>query len=85
MHDCRGSRQLIKDYALHAIMQQLATCTMYYTYAVGLKFIAACEGSPHNVLHSSSLDSKTITVCVGKSSPCTTSSVCDEYYFEVHV
>ena len=66
-------------------MQQLATCTMYYTYAVGLKFIAACEGLPHNVLHSSSLDSKTITVCVGKSSPCTTSSVCDEYYFEVHV
>ena len=27
---------------------------MYYTYAVGLKFIAACEGSPHNVIHSSS-------------------------------
>ena len=27
---------------------------MYYTYAVGLKFIAAREGSPLNVLHSSS-------------------------------
>ena len=27
---------------------------MYYTYAVGLKFIAAREGLPHNVLHSSS-------------------------------
>ena len=25
---------------------------MYYTYAVGLKFIADREGSAHNVLHS---------------------------------
>ena len=28
---------------------------MYYTYDVGLKFIAAREGLPHNVLHSSSM------------------------------
>ena len=32
----------VKDYALHAVMQQC------------IKFIAAREGSPHNVLHSSS-------------------------------
>ena len=31
-----------KNYALHAMLQQC------------IKFIAACEGSPHNVLHSSS-------------------------------
>ena len=34
---------VIKDYALHAMMQQC------------IKFIAAREGSPHNVLHSSSI------------------------------
>ena len=46
----RGPRQLhvIKNYALHAalhaMMQQCIKC----------KFTAAHEGSPHNVLHSSS-------------------------------
>ena len=34
------------------MMQQLATCIIY-TYAVGLKFIAARGGLPYNVLHSS--------------------------------
>ena len=30
------------------------TSSVFHAYAVGVADIAACEGSPHNVLHSSS-------------------------------
>ena len=47
---CRGPRQL----ELHAIMQLTSSYVHVHTYAVGVADIAAREGSPHNMLHSSS-------------------------------
>ena len=48
---CRGPRQLRLRIACNATDTELHD----HTYAVGAADIAACEGSPHNVLHSSSL------------------------------
>ena len=42
-----------------------------HTYAVGVADIASCEGSPHNVLHSSSINSAVAynAVCLQCCSP----------------
>ena len=55
-----GPRQL-QDYALHAIIQ-LKSSYMFTPYAVGVEDIAAREGSPHNVLYSSSVG-MVVTLC----------------------
>ena len=48
---CRGSRQL----RLCIYMQYATDIKLHvHTYGVGVADIVACEGSPHNVLHSSS-------------------------------
>ena len=47
---CRGPRQL----RLHCMQYATEIELHVHTYAVGVAYIAAREGSPHNVLHSSS-------------------------------
>ena len=55
MVHCTG-RNLLAAKTMHYMHYATDIELHIHTYAVGVADIAACEGSPHNVLHSSSIN-----------------------------